>query len=209
MEKVVSVGQREHAFFTILLLLLRCVAQKFLFSGLNLIGVNDVLWVIVNFHRFHLDHGLRRDANHRMMRCHGVVTSAASSATTAATAVVSLRFGVGQNVRFEIGRLSELFITSIEGTNIRPITGVYPHVSPKVKIQRESLAATFEGTLEWFLAGVHQLVPFQLGALHKGLSAFCTNVHPRAMSMQVFSHRRIISEHFVATFMRTGDISVR
>lgn len=85
--------------------LLRCVARKFLPSGALvlfcidptfLVGVNDVLRVVVDFHRFHLDQRLRGDTNHRMGR-HGVANVPTSSTTAAATsaAVIPLGLGVG------------------------------------------------------------------------------------------------------------------
>lgn len=53
-----------------LLLLLRCVPEiprGAARLGANLIGVDDVLRIVVDFHRFHLDHRLRsRHADHGM-----------------------------------------------------------------------------------------------------------------------------------------------
>ena len=100
-----------------------------------------------------------------------------------------------QNVRFEVGRLSKLFVASVEWADIGPVTRVDSHMSPEVKVKRKPLATPFKGALERLLARVDQLMSFQLGALDKGLSTFGTDVNTWTVGVQVFSHCRIVPEH--------------
>ena len=40
---------------------------------------------------------------------------------------------------------------------------------------------------------------------HKGFATLGTDVNPRSVGMQMFSHGRIIAKHFSAPFVRTGN----
>jgi hypothetical protein len=118
---------------------------------------------------------------------------------------VVLLFGVREDVRLEVCGLCKFLVASVERANIRPVTRMDADVGAQVEVERETLATAFKGALEGFLAGMHQLVPLQLGALNKGLATLGTNVYPGTMGMEVFSHRRIVAKHFGAAFMRTTN----
>lgn len=62
--------------------------------------------------------------------------------------LVVLGFGVCEDVRLEVGGLSELLVAAVEGADVGPVAGVDPHVRAQVKVQREAFPAAFEGTLE-------------------------------------------------------------
>lgn len=53
-----------------------------------------------------------------------------------------------EDVRLEVGGLSELLVAAVEGADVGPVAGVDPHVRAQVKVQREAFTAAFEGTLE-------------------------------------------------------------
>jgi len=59
----------------------------------------------------------------------------------------SLLFGVGQDVRLEVRRLSKLLAARVERTDVRPVPGVNADVSSQVEVQRETLSTTLECTL--------------------------------------------------------------
>ena len=65
------------------------------------------------------------------------------------------------------------------------------YISRAQQTQRKTLKTDLEG----FLSSVDKLVSFQLGALHEGLPTLCTDVHARSVSVQVFPHGRVVSEH--------------
>ncbi len=100
-----------------------------------------------------------------------------------------LLFRVREDVRFEVGGLGELFVASVERTDVGPITRMDPDVCPEVEVEREALSAALERALKGFLARVHELMTLQLGALDEGFTAFGAHVNPRAMRVQVFPHR--------------------
>lgn len=93
-----------------------------------------------------------------------------------------------ENVRFEVGGLSKLFIASVEGADVGPVAGVNAHVCAEVKVQREAFPTALKRTLKGFFSGVHQLMALEFGALHEGLPALCAHMNPRAVSVKVFPH---------------------
>lgn len=62
--------------------------------------------------------------------------------------LVVFGFRVCQNVWFEVGGLSELFIAAVERANVGPVPGVNSDVCPEIKVQRETLPAALERTLD-------------------------------------------------------------
>ena len=46
-----------------------------------------------------------------------------------------LCFGVGEDVRLEVGRLGKLLIAPIKGANVGPISRVDAHVCSQVKVE--------------------------------------------------------------------------
>jgi hypothetical protein len=52
--------------------------------------------------------------------------------------------------------------------------------------------------LERLFSCVNQLMPLELGALHEGLAALGTHVHPGPMRVEVLAHGRVVPEHLVA-----------
>lgn len=56
-----------------------------------------------------------------------------------------------------------------------------------------------KGALEGFFSRVHKLVAFEFARLDEGLSALTTDVHSRSMGVEVFAHRRGVTEGFAAT----------
>lgn len=62
--------------------------------------------------------------------------------------LVVFSFRVCQNVWFEVGGLSKLFIAAVERANVGPVPGVNSDVRPEVKVQRETLPAALERTLD-------------------------------------------------------------
>ena len=116
-----------------------------------------------------------------------------------------LRFGVGEDVRLEVGGLGELFVAAVERTDVGPVARVDAHVRPEVEVERETLAAALERALERLLARVHQLVPLELGRLDEGLAALGAHVDARPVRAQELAHRRIVAEHLGAALVRTRD----
>jgi len=135
----------------------------------------------------------------------GLAAITTTAAATTITGISRLLFCMSENMRFEVCRLGELFIASVEGADVGPVTGVDPDVGPKVEVEREPLAAALEGALEGFLAGVHQLVALELGALHEGLAALGAHVDARPVGVEVLPHRRIVTEHLGAALVGAGD----
>lgn len=58
-----------------------------------------------------------------------------------------LGLGVCEYVRLQVGGLRELLVAAVEGTHVRPIACVDPHVRPQVEVQRKALAAALERAL--------------------------------------------------------------
>lgn len=54
---------------------------------------------------------------------------------------------------------------------------------------------------------MHKLVSLQFAGLNERLAALGAHVHSRSVRMQVLSHGAIISKHFGAILVRTGDRS--
>ena len=77
----------------------------------------------------------------------------------------------------------------------------------QIEVQREPFAAAFEGALKRLLAGVHQLVSLQFAGLNERFATLGADVHPWTVRMQVLSHGAIVSKHFGAILVRTGDRS--
>ena len=120
---------------------------------------------------------------------------------------IILGFGVSEDVRFEVGRLSKFLIASIKWADIRPIARMDAYVRPKIEIQGKSLPTSFKGALERFFACMDQLMSFQFGRFNKGFPTFSTNMDTGTMSMQMLSHGWIVSEHLGAALMGTGNCS--
>lgn len=78
------------------------------------------------------------------------------------------------------------------------------HNLPQVEVQRESLTAPIECALEWLFARMHQLMSLQFWTFHKGFTALGAYMHPRAVGVQMLTHRWIITEHFMAILMWTS-----
>lgn len=64
------------------------------------------------------------------------------------TLLVIFGFGVCEDVRLQVGRLSKFLVAAIKGTNIRAVAGVNPHMSAQVKVQREAFSTSFKRALE-------------------------------------------------------------
>lgn len=55
--------------------------------------------------------------------------------------------------------------------------------------------------LERFLPCVNELMPLQLGTLHKSLAALGADVHTGPVGVQMLPHRRVIPEHLGASLI--------
>lgn len=111
---------------------------------------------------------------------------------------------MGENVRFEISGLGKFLIASIEWTDVRPVTRMYSDMGTKVKVQRESLPTAFERALKGFLSRMDELVAFQFRALDKGFPTLGAHVDTRTVSMEMFSHGRVVTKHLCTSLMRAG-----
>lgn len=58
-----------------------------------------------------------------------------------------------QNVRFEVGGLSKLFIASVKRANVGSVPSVNADVRPEVKVQREAFPAALKSALNTREAG--------------------------------------------------------
>lgn len=56
--------------------------------------------------------------------------------------------------------------------------------------------------LKWLLSSMNQLVPLELGTLHKCLSTFGTHMDPGPMGVQVLPHGSIVPEQLVTALAR-------
>ena len=117
----------------------------------------------------------------------------------------SFLFGMCEDVRLEVSRLCKFLVASIKRAHIWSVPRVDSNMGAKVEVQREAFPAALKSTLERFFPSVNQLMPFKLGALNKGFATLGTDVNPRSVGMQMFSHGRIIAKHFSAPFVRTGN----
>ena len=54
---------------------------------------------------------------------------------------------MGEDVRFEVGRLSELLAARVERTHVWPVASVNAYMSSQVEVQRETLPTPLECTL--------------------------------------------------------------
>ena len=66
---------------------------------------------------------------------------------------------------------------------------VHFELDPKARVgQFRFLISSSSQYLKWFLAGVHELVALQLGALDEGLAALGAHVHPGPVRVEVLPH---------------------
>lgn len=139
--------------------------------------------------------------------------------------LVVLGFGVCQDVRLEVGGLSELLIAAVERADVGPVSGVDAHVRAQVEVQRKPFPTAFKGALrrerervelkntrrhaerrarprrthlEGLFPRVDQLVTFELGALHEGFAALGADVDARSVGVEMLPHGRVIPEHLCA-----------
>ena len=63
----------------------------------------------------------------------------------------------------------------------------------------------FKSAQERLLACMYELMPLQFTALDEGLPAFRTNMHSRSVGVEMFPHGSVVSEHLVASLVRTRD----
>ena len=57
--------------------------------------------------------------------------------------------------------------------------------------------------LERLLASMNKLGSLQFTRFNKSFPALCTDVNPRTVGVEVFSHRGVVSEHFGAALWKT------
>lgn len=65
-----------------------------------------------------------------------------------AGSLVVFSFGVCEDVRLQVGRLSKFFVAAIKRTHVRAVSSVNTHMCAQVKVQREPLATALECALE-------------------------------------------------------------
>ena len=108
-------------------------------------------------------------------------------------------------MRFEVGRLRELFVAPVKWAYVRSVTRVDPDVGSEVEVQREPLTTALKRALEGLLARVNKLMPFQFGALDEGLAALGADVNTGPMGVQVLPHGGIVAKHFGAPLVGAGN----
>lgn len=62
-----------------------------------------------------------------------------------------------------------------------------------------SSLSNFAAYLEGLFASMNQLMPLQFGTFHKCFATLRTDVHARAVCVQMLAHRRVVTEHLGAT----------
>ena len=65
-----------------------------------------------------------------------------------AGSLIVFSFGMCEDVGFEVGGLSKLFVAAVKRADVRPVTSVNAHVRAQVKVQREALPTAFKRTLQ-------------------------------------------------------------
>ena len=136
--------------------------------------------------------------------------------------LVGLRFCMSQDMRLQISGLREFLRAPIKGAHVWPVTCkielfiiifpwlVYKHtcmnsdMSSKIEVEGKSLPTSFKSALEWFLAGMNQLVSLQFTRFHKRFATFSTNMDTGTVSMEMLSHGRIVSKHLLTTCRQTS-----
>ena len=48
-------------------------------------------------------------------------------------------------------------------------------------------------------------MPLKFAALHKGFTTLSTNMHPGTVGVQMLPHGAVVTEHFTAALVRTGN----
>lgn len=62
--------------------------------------------------------------------------------------LVVFSFGMCEDVRLQVGRLSKFFVAAIKRTHVWAVSSVNTHMCAQVKVQREPLATALECALE-------------------------------------------------------------
>ena len=122
-----------------------------------------------------------------------------------------------------------ILISHLKRANVRSVPSMNSHVRSQVEIKRKSLSTAFKCALkvkhwvtlktsrhkarrlsaglplylERLLASMNKLVSLQFTRFNKSFTALCTNVYPRTVGVEVFSHRGVVSEHFSAALWKT------
>lgn len=69
-----------------------------------------------------------------------------------------LLLGVRQNVRFQVGGLSEFLVAALKRADVWSVSCVDPDVCSEVEVEGKPLATPLKRTLKWFFSCVYKLM---------------------------------------------------